>query len=61
MVNPKAAIQPYTIEQSAKDLLLDHVLEVVCATVEGAQLLARHRGAESVSLSDVQLILGIYL
>lgn len=51
-------MQPYTIEKTAKDVLLDHLLEVVCSTVESAGMLARHKGAQSVSVSDVQLVLG---
>lgn len=56
--NPKATIQPYEIENAAKDLILDHILEVVCSTIEGAATLAKHRGADSVSMGDVQLMLG---
>ena len=57
-MNSKVTISPYVIEDNAKDLLLDHVSEVVSAVIEGAKTLSAHKGSDVISVSDVQLILG---
>lgn len=51
---------PYTIDDIAKDILLDTMDEFVAAVVEGGKSLARHRGAQNITLGDVQLVLGMY-
>jgi histone H3/H4 len=54
----KSVVLPYTVEESAKALLLDHMTETVSAAIEGAKTLAQHRGEKSISVIDIQLILG---
>jgi hypothetical protein len=49
----------YGIDRGAKALLLRYADELACAALEGAQLLAQHRGnGKRITLADMQLILG---
>jgi hypothetical protein len=52
----------YGIDRGAKALLLRYADELACAALEGAQLLAQHRGdGKHITLADMQLILGSLL
>ena len=50
--------EPYVYDNSAKLILIRYAEELACAALEGARILAEHRGSKVITQNDMQLYLG---
>lgn len=54
----KSHAKPFTMDDSARALLMEYMHEVAASVIEESALLATHRKSAEIDVADVNLVLG---